>query len=69
MPSKTKPLTKAELAAFEAKRDLAYTWNSVSEVAFGLGFNDTAYFSRFFSKRVGISPAAYRKKMRVEAQV
>lgn len=53
----------------EAKRDLAYTWNSVSEVAFGLGFNDTAYFSRFFSKRVGISPAAYRKKMRVEAEV
>ncbi len=52
----------------EAKRDLAYTWSSVSEVAFGLGFNDTAYFSRFFSKRVGVSPAAYRKKMRIEAK-
>jgi AraC family transcriptional activator of pobA len=33
---------------------------SVSEIAYGLGFDDPAYFTRFFSQRTGISPRAFR---------
>ncbi len=45
----------------EAKRLLAYTAQPVAEIAFGLGFNDPAYFSRFFARRAGISAAAFRR--------
>lgn len=44
----------------EARRLLAYTGAAVGEVAHELGFADAAYFSRFFSRRSGQSPVAYR---------
>jgi AraC family transcriptional regulator, transcriptional activator of pobA len=44
----------------EAKRQLLYTSNSVSEVAYALGFDDPAYFTRFFSRRTGVSPRDFR---------
>jgi AraC family transcriptional regulator, transcriptional activator of pobA len=44
----------------EAKRQLRYTSGSVSEIAYALGFDDPAYFTRFFSRRTGISPRAFR---------
>ena len=44
----------------EAKRQLFYTSLSVSEIAYGLGFDDPAYFTRFFSQRTGVSPRAFR---------
>jgi AraC family transcriptional activator of pobA len=44
----------------EAKRSLVYTSMTVAEVAYSLGFADPAYFSRFFARRAGVSPAAYR---------
>jgi AraC family transcriptional activator of pobA len=44
----------------EAKRQLLYTSMSVSEIAYALGFDDPAYFTRFFSQRTGISPRAFR---------
>lgn len=44
----------------EAKRSLVYTSMTVAEVAYALGFTDPAYFSRFFARRAGVSPAAYR---------
>jgi AraC family transcriptional activator of pobA len=44
----------------EAKRQLFYTSKSVSEVAYALGFDDPAYFTRFFSQRTGMSPRKYR---------
>ncbi len=44
----------------EAKRSLVYTSMTVAEVAYSLGFADPAYFSRFFARRAGLSPAAYR---------
>lgn len=37
----------------EAKRMLAHTSLSVTEIGFQLGFNDPAYFSRFFAKKAG----------------
>jgi AraC family transcriptional activator of pobA len=44
----------------EAKRALLYTEQPVSEVAYSLGFEDPAYFSRFFSRRTGRTPSAFR---------
>lgn len=44
----------------EARRLLAYTPNPVAAVGHELGFDDPAYFSRFFSKLTGQSPSAYR---------
>lgn len=47
---------------FEAKRQLRYTSKAVSEIAYALGFDDPAYFTRFFSRRAGMSPRAYRAR-------
>ncbi|OAS25280.1 helix-turn-helix domain-containing protein [Methylobacterium platani] len=46
----------------EARRSLLYTTLPVSKIAFDLGFNDPAYFSRFFAARAGMSPAAFRRR-------
>jgi AraC family transcriptional activator of pobA len=46
----------------EARRTLMYTTMTVAETAYELGFSDPAYFSRFFSERVGCSPAAFRRR-------
>ena len=45
----------------EAQRDLAYTTMSVKQVALGLGFCDAAYFTRFFQRRAGCTPTAWRQ--------
>lgn len=45
----------------EAKRYLLGTANQVSQVAFQLGYMDVSYFIRFFKKRMGVTPEAYRK--------
>lgn len=47
--------------ALEARRLLAYTPGSVTEVARELGYEDPGHFSRFFSKAVGQAPSAYRE--------
>ena len=44
----------------EAKRQLHYTSSPVSEIAYALGFEDPAYFTRFFSRLTGESPRAFR---------
>jgi AraC family transcriptional activator of pobA len=44
----------------EAKRGLLYTNMTVSEVADSCGFEDPAYFSRFFARETGESPRSYR---------
>lgn len=48
----------------EAKRLLYYTEYDVKEVAFNLGFEDNAYFSRLFKKITGETPLAFRRKFR-----
>ncbi|MES2477979.1 MAG: AraC family transcriptional regulator [Bacteroidota bacterium] len=45
----------------EAKRQLFHTNFSVKEIAYGLGFDDPANFSKYFKSFTGYSPAAYRK--------
>lgn len=51
-----------ERLILEAKRRLIYTMDSVENTAFALGFEDPAYFSRFFSKSTGLSPGRYRRQ-------
>jgi AraC family transcriptional activator of pobA len=46
----------------EAKRMLLYTNTTISAAAYRLGFDDPAYFSRFFQKRTGLSPRAFRNR-------
>lgn len=46
----------------EAERQLRYTSMSVTQVAYHLGFDDPAYFSRFFTRRMGVSPRAFRRR-------
>lgn len=45
----------------EAERQLRYTSMPVTQVAYHLGFEDPAYFSRFFTRRMGVSPRAFRR--------
>ncbi|MBB5398172.1 AraC family transcriptional activator of pobA [Paraburkholderia youngii] len=44
----------------EAKRLLGYSTMSVKQIANELGFQDEAYFGRFFRKQVGERPTEYR---------
>jgi|GEM_PF-556736 len=44
----------------EAKMLLLTTGSSIKEIAFQLGFNDAAYFGRFFKRQTRVSPASYR---------
>ena len=44
----------------EAIRQLVYTNKTVKEVAFAVGYDDEAYFSRIFSKVYCCSPGKYR---------
>jgi AraC family transcriptional activator of pobA len=46
----------------EAERHLRYTSMSVTQIAYYLGFEDPAYFSRFFSRRIGAPPRAFRRR-------
>ncbi len=45
----------------EAKRKLLYSNEAIKHIAFDLGFNDPAYFSRFFTKATGKSPKQFQK--------
>jgi len=46
----------------EAQRILIYTNMTIAEAAVYLGFNDAGYFTRFFTKRAGRSPRAFRRQ-------
>ena len=48
----------------EAVHLLQNTSLSVSEISARLNFSSPFYFSQAFKKRIGLSPAAYRKEMR-----
>ncbi|HEY0834582.1 MAG TPA: helix-turn-helix domain-containing protein [Azospirillum sp.] len=48
----------------EARRRLIYIAAPVSLLAYELGFQDPAYFNRFFKKLTGTTPAAFRRRER-----
>lgn len=48
----------------EAKRLLYYSDYSIKEIAFNLGYPDSAYFIRLFRKAVGEPPLRFREKIR-----
>jgi AraC family transcriptional activator of pobA len=52
----------------EAKRNLIFGDMSIEQIAYGLGFVDTAYFTRFFRKEVMQSPSQFRASAREQAQ-
>jgi AraC family transcriptional activator of pobA len=47
----------------EARRLLAYTSMSITTVAYALGFDDPAHFSRAFNRLFGCSPRAFRGRL------
>lgn len=53
----------AERRIIEAKRELYLTSRAVKEIAFELGYEDEFYFSRYFKKKVGVSPQIFRDKV------
>jgi AraC family transcriptional regulator, transcriptional activator of pobA len=44
----------------EAQRELVYSTLGIKQVAAELGFDDEAYFGRFFKKHMGLTPSDFR---------
>jgi len=42
------------------------TDKSIKEISYGLGYKDEHYFSRFFKKKVNVSPTLYKKSLNAE---
>jgi AraC family transcriptional regulator, transcriptional activator of pobA len=53
-----------ERISLEAKRLLIYTDKSTKEIAFELGFEEVAHFSRFFKKQIGQAPTDFKLELR-----
>lgn len=53
------------LRMMEAKRLLAETKNSVTEIAMECGFNSMSTFNRIFLETTNFTPTAYRKRYRI----
>jgi len=53
-----------ERIVLEAKRQLLHTELSAKEIAYDLGFEDAAYFNRFFKRLTEQTPAAFRQVTR-----
>ncbi|WP_344444023.1 helix-turn-helix domain-containing protein [Kitasatospora nipponensis] len=57
-----------EQQTLEAKRLIAVTNLTISQVAAAIGFVDPAYFSRFFRRETGMTPGGYRREVREKHQ-
>ncbi len=52
-----------ERLGVEAKRLLMYSDDTVARIGFALGFQDPSYFTRFFRRQTGHSPAIFRRRL------
>jgi AraC family transcriptional activator of pobA len=50
----------------EARRNLVYTNMPIATIAYALGFEDPAYFSRVYTAATGLSPRAFRSQLHGE---
>lgn len=55
--------------AMEAKRMLAYTTDTISEIGYKLSFEDPSYFGRFFKRETGLSPKSFRSHILEKYQI
>ncbi len=46
----------------EAKRQLSRGWESVTEVAYAVGFDSQSYFSKVFRRVTGVSPSDFQRQ-------
>ena len=53
-----------ERLVLEARRLLFHSTTSLKEIAYDLGFSDASYFTRFFKRETGATPAHYRNHVR-----
>ena len=53
-----------ERLVLEARRLLVHTGTSLKEITVDLGFSDASYFTRFFKRETGVTPANYRNSIR-----
>ena len=60
--SKTVTRMIHEKIIVEARRELAFTSKSVKSIASDLGFQDVAYFSRFYKKSTQQTPQSFRNQ-------
>ncbi|NML21420.1 helix-turn-helix domain-containing protein [Pseudoflavitalea sp. G-6-1-2] len=51
----------ADRILLEARRELYYSTDNIKGIGYSLGFEDPAYFTRFFKKHAGISPQEYKE--------
>ena len=56
-----------ERLMLEACRKLTYVPARVASIAYELGFQDPAYFSRLFKKLMGVTPKEFRRQAQVKA--
>lgn len=57
-----------ERIVLEAKRLLAHGPDPVARIAAELGFDDSSNFSKYFHQRAGTTPAAFRDRVRPQAE-
>jgi AraC family transcriptional activator of pobA len=50
--------------ALEARRQLLFSTLPIKQIGAELGYEDPAYFTRFITRTLGMSPAAYRRRSR-----
>ncbi len=55
--------------AMEAKRMLAHTTDTISEIGYKLSFDDPSYFGRFFKRETGLSPKSFRSYILKKCQI
>ena len=52
-----------------AKKILAYSANKSTEISYEIGFNEPAYFARFFKKNIGLTPKQFRAQQKLTESI